>query len=185
MAIDNVYNITIIAFGSFDRQLLQLLASEVEKELNLPVDLKERHLDLSLFYNIDRRQYDANLLLQFVNEEYGNIPGKLVALFNVDLFIPILTFIYGQAYLNGKTAIASNYRLENKYYGLKPDKELEKSRLIKEIIHELGHTLGLVHCYNPTCVMRSSTYVEDIDQKNQSLCKKCNSKLKSSPQDED
>jgi len=185
MNAEEVNRITLISFGSFDRQLLQLLVSSVEKELSLPVDLIERRLDLSLFYNIDRRQYDANQLLQFINEEYGNIPGKIVALFNVDLFIPILTFIFGQAYLNGKTAIASNYRLENKYYGLKPNKELEKERLIKEIIHELGHTFGLIHCYNPTCVMRSSTYVEDIDQKGQSFCNKCKSELNSAPQDED
>ncbi len=177
MSIKDVNNITLISFGSFDKKLLKHIVSSIEKELEIPVSLQEKHLDLSLFYNIDRRQYDANQLLQFINGEYGHLPGKIVALFNVDLFIPILTFIYGQAYLNGKTAIASNYRLENKYYGLKPDKELETSRLIKEIIHELGHTLGLVHCYNPTCVMRSSTYVEDIDQKNQSFCKKCQAKL--------
>ena len=31
--------------------------------------------------------------------------------------------------------------------------------------------LGLIHCHVPTCVMRSSTYVEDIDQKSvSSLC---------------
>ena len=46
-------------------------------------------------------------------------------------------------------------------------------RFRKEAIHELGHMFGLIHCSDPVCVMRSSTYVEDIDQKSQALCPKC------------
>jgi archaemetzincin len=50
-------------------------------------------------------------------------------------------------------------------------------RFQKEVIHELGHTFGLIHCHQPTCVMRSGTYVEDIDQKEQHLCAKCRGEL--------
>ena len=75
--------------------------------------------------------------------------------------------------LNQQTAIASVYRLRNELYGLKQDEDLLLDRTIREVIHELGHTFGLIHCNNSACVMRSSTYVEDIDQKSHRMCIKC------------
>ena len=86
---------------------------------------------------------------------------------------PILTFIFGQAFLDGRCGIASVYRLRNERYGIEADEQVFTDRLRKEVIHELGHTFGLIHCQNPVCVMRSSTYVEDIDQKSWSFCSKC------------
>jgi archaemetzincin len=110
-----------------------------------------------------------------VETRFASDNEKIIALFNVDLFIPILTFIYGQAFLNGRCGIVSGYRLRNEKYGLTADDKVFSERLIKEIIHELGHTFGLKHCLNPVCVMRSSTYVEDIDQKGGAFCSACKS----------
>jgi archaemetzincin len=93
------------------------------------------------------------------------------------LFIPILTYIFGQAIFNGKTGIASLYRLRNEQYGIQKDDTILFKRFRKVIIHELGHTFGLVHCYVPNCVMRSSTYVENIDQKRHNLCVRCKSEI--------
>ena len=98
-------------------------------------------------------------------------------LFNVDLFIPILTYIFGQAYLNGRAGIVSIFRLGNERYGIKPDEAILLERFKKEIIHELGHTFGLIHCFDPICVMRSGTYVEDIDLKSRHLCIRCREHL--------
>ena len=95
----------------------------------------------------------------------------------MDLYIPILTYIFGQAFLNGRTGIASLYRFSNEYYGMSQDDKFILERFKKEVIHELGHTFGLIHCHNPTCVMRSSTYVEDIDQKSVNLCLRCRNEL--------
>ena len=170
--------ITLVSYGTFDRKLIRTIADVIRSDIGMEVRIAEKRLDLSPYYNIERRQYDGNRLLKLVDEQFSTTEGKVVALFNVDLFIPILTFIFGQAYLNGKTAIASNFRLENEHYGLKPDKELCKERLIKEVVHELGHTLGLIHCHTPDCVMRSSTYVEDIDQKKHTFCHKHQEKLR-------
>ncbi|MBK9390421.1 MAG: hypothetical protein IPN68_09600 [Bacteroidetes bacterium] len=93
------------------------------------------------------------------------------------MFIPILTFIFGQAYLKGRAGIASYYRLSNERYGMSGGSKEVVERFQKEVIHELGHTFGLVHCHVPTCVMRSSTYVEDIDQKGISVCSQCRTLL--------
>jgi len=124
-----------------------------------------------------RRQYNGNLLLKELDTQYASEFIKTFGLFYVDLFIPILTHLFGQAFLGGRTAIASIYRLSNERYGLKEINNYLITRLTKEVIHELGHTFGLIHCHVPTCVMGSSTYVEDIDQKSSNLCNKCRAEL--------
>jgi len=124
-------------------------------------------------YDPTRRQYDGSSLLKEIDKQFGAEDTKTIGLFSVDLFIPILTFIFGQAYLTGRSGIASYYRLSNERYGIKGGEKILIERFQKEVIHELGHTFGLIHCHVPTCVMRSSTYVEDIDQKNAHLCLNC------------
>lgn len=153
------------------------MVEDVSHEFFLPVLIKEGHLDLSDFYNPARNQYDANKLLKEIDTNFSCDKSKTLGIFNVDLFIPILTYIFGQAFLNGRTGIASMYRLSNERYGMIKDDDLLVSRFKKEIIHELGHCFGLIHCQNPTCVMRSSTYVEDVDQKNRHLCSRCRAQL--------
>ncbi len=163
----------MLSCGPFDKEFLGKIAQATGTEFNRQVIADECYLDLEPFYNPGRRQYDANRLLHSLAECTGREYDKLIGLFKVDLFIPILTFIFGQAMLNHQAAITSVYRLRNELYGLKQDEELLLARTIKEVIHELGHTFGLIHCNTSTCVMRSSTYVEDIDQKSSSLCLKC------------
>ena len=169
----NLQYITLISFGYFDADFLRSIAEAVTKEFLLKVSVKEGHLDMSEYYDPTRRQYNGVKLVHEVESAFSSDSSKTIGLFSVDLFIPILTYIFGQAFLNGKTGIASNYRLSNERYGIKTDEKLILERFIKEVIHELGHTFGLIHCHIPMCVMRSSTYVEDIDQKSTHLCINC------------
>jgi len=170
-------NITLISFGHFDKELLMRIASAVGQEYNLPVAIIIGHMDISEFYEPGRRQYDANRLLKKVEEIAPAESVKTLGLFSVDLFIPILTYIFGQAYLNGHVGIASTYRLKNELYGMKQSDDLLQDRFRKVCIHELGHTFGLIHCHSPNCVMKSSTYVEDIDLKHHNLCHSCRKQL--------
>jgi archaemetzincin len=172
-------NITLISFGIFENGFLKKIAGNVKREFPFSVNIKEGRLDLSEFYDPVRRQYDGSQILKKVDSLFSSDSVKTLGLFNVDLFIPILTYIFGQAVLNGRTGIASLYRLSNERYGIEPDDKVILERFQKEIIHELGHTFGLKHCYVPTCVMRSSTYVEDIDQKSPNLCPACRNEIES------
>jgi len=165
--------ITLIPFGYFDAGLLERILGDVEGEFSVPVRIRDGFLDLTEFYHTARNQYDGNRLLTAINHSFGSESEKTLGLFDVDLFIPILTFIFGQAFLNGRSGIVSIYRLKNEKYGMKPDAPLFLNRLRKEVIHELGHTFGLIHCLHPACVMRSATYVEDIDQKDHRFCMRC------------
>jgi len=170
-------NITLISFGYFDKDILEKTYEAVKQEYNCTVSLREGHLDLSEYYDNTRRQYNGTLLLKQVDSMPFPDSLKTLGLFNVDLFISILTFIFGQAFLGGRTGIASLYRLSNERYGMKENNQFLVDRFNKEVIHELGHTFGLIHCHHSTCVMRSSTYVEDIDQKEQHLCLNCRAQL--------
>jgi archaemetzincin len=174
----NQQQITLISFGYFRKDILEVIAEAVKHQFLLSVIFREGHLDLSEFYDPARRQYNGNRLLKQVDAEFASDASKTLGLFSVDLFIPILTYIFGQAALNGRTGIASLYRLSNERYGIEPDDKLLLERFTKEVIHELGHTFGLMHCIIPSCVMRSSTYVEDIDQKEQHLCLRCREEYK-------
>ncbi len=179
----NLENITLISFGYFEKELLERIVNDVEREFSFPVKTLDGHLDLSEFYDRARRQYDGNRLLIEIDYLLGSDKVKTLGLFNVDLYIPILTYIFGQAFLNGRTGIASIYRLSNERYGIKADEKVFVDRIRKEVIHELGHTFGLIHCRNSTCVMRSSTYVEDIDQKGATLCNQCRMNLETKRED--
>jgi len=166
-------NIILLSFAHFGNEFLDKISGAIQNEFKSPVIIREIHLDLSEYYDASRRQYNGDKLLREIDSMDISGTSKNIGLFNVDLFIPILTYIFGQAQLGGRTAIASQYRLGNERYGIISDDDILLSRFKKEVIHELGHLFGLIHCHTPTCVMRSSTYVEDIDQKEMHLCAQC------------
>jgi len=173
----NQQYITLLSLSFFENKFLEDIGEVVKHEFFFPVSIKETRLDLSEFYDAARRQYNGNKLLKEIDAFDSPGSVKIMGLFSIDLFIPILTYIFGQAYLGGRSGIASVYRLSNERYGMKSDPKLLLERFKKEVIHELGHTFGLLHCHGTTCVMRSSTYVEDIDQKNHSFCADCRAKM--------
>jgi len=170
-------SILLISHGNFEMDFVEKIAREIARVFAFPVHIEISHVDLNEFYDPIRRQYNANSILNTIDKRSTELHLKNIGLFKVDLFIPILTYIFGQAALKGSAGIASLYRLKNEHYGIKKDENLLFERFTKVIIHELGHMFGLIHCQNPICVMRSSTYVEDMDQKNQNFCSQCRSDM--------
>ena len=141
----------------------------------VPADINTVRLKLKLknFYSHQRKQYHSTQILAELLENQPADTDKIVGLTDVDIYIPILTFLFGEAQLCGKGALVSTYRLHNSFYGLPKDDSLFYERTLKEVIHELGHTLGLVHCANFECIMHSSTAIEDTDLKKAMYCLDC------------
>ena len=169
--------ITLVSRGQFENKFLNQLANDVGIVFRIPVSIAPFYHDIAACFDPARKQYDANLLLKMVHDEHAETSLKTIGLFKVDLFIPILTYIFGQAQYKGEAGVASIYRLKNEQYGLPEDNSLLFERFRKVVIHELGHSFGLIHCHVPICVMRPGAYVEDIDQKKHLFCNKCTSEL--------
>ncbi len=154
------------------------LVARVTAEFGVPARRVARALDLDRVFDAARRQHNATALLQQVIAFAGGTSEKVIAVVDVDLFIPVLTFVFGQAQLDGVAGVISTHRLANEFYGIPHDAALFHERIEKEIVHELGHEFGLYHCRQFECVMRSSTYVEEIDLKRVSLCPDCAARVR-------
>jgi len=149
------------------------VTKEVHEIYHVPVQTSRFHLEANTGYDVSRRQYNSTVLLSQLLSLENTPPRKLILLVDVDLFIPVLTFVFGEAQFDGIAAIVSMYRLSNTFYGVEEHRSLLIERIVKEIVHELGHTFGLYHCHQFECVMRSSTYVEEIDLKKEKMCEEC------------
>jgi archaemetzincin len=169
--------IDIVPIGEVDETLLSFLRQSIFQTLKIEPRIRNCRFDPSLVYDPIRNQYNSSgLLLQLISDPPPET-FKILGVTELDLFIPIFTFLFGEAQLNGIGALVSTYRLHNQFYGIPENKELLKNRLLKEAIHELGHTFGLIHCFTLKCVMKSSTYVEEIDQKSIDFCRLCEEKI--------
>lgn len=124
-----------------------------------------------------RHQYDATTILRAALETCPPDATRLLAVTEQDICIPMLTFVFGQAQVNGTVALLSLARLRQEYHGLTPCPELFQARVRKETLHELGHTFGLFHCHDADCAMALSINIAGIDAKQDSLCSDCTAQL--------
>jgi len=167
--------LNLVCFHLEECLLIPHITEILSNYLSIEVNRSEVNPDLHKYFSPERSQYDAaGIISRF---ESHNQNGKSILLTGIDLYIPIFTFVFGLAKLNGRTGIVSAHRLRSEYYGLTPDDELLKVRLVKEIIHELGHLLNLRHCPNYQCVMASSNTADDLDVKGDRFCSSCRVKL--------
>ncbi len=165
--------VLILPFVFKRSQDLDEVAKKIQTNLSMTPNLSQMHFNHHYAFDNIRDQYHSTRLLKGLEKQLDHLDKKILGITHLDLFIPILTYVFGEAHLEGPAAVVSDYRLNPQFYGLPPNPDLIKERLIKECIHELGHTLGLRHCPNPQCVMRTSTYVEEIDLKSDTLCSRC------------
>jgi archaemetzincin len=157
--------------------LLQKLVTELSKRFSLRIHVIDLKLNIDDFFSTDRKQYFSTQIIAEAMKLTDKFDGKIVLLTDVDLFVPALTFIFGEAQLNGKHSILSVCRLHEEFYSGISNENLLLERTIKETLHELGHCFGLRHCIDWDCVMHSSPGIEEVDIKGNTFCRKCISNI--------
>jgi archaemetzincin len=170
--------VRLLAVGEVEAELLRELAAAIPLALPVQCSLAGETLNPHPAFHGERRQYHSSELLQLMQPLAGGC-WRMLGVTAVDLYIPILTFVFGEAQLGGPCAIVSWYRLRQESYGLPRDDKSLRERLLKEAVHELGHTLELTHCHDYRCVMAASHAVEGIDLKTEKLCVDCRRRLNS------
>jgi archaemetzincin len=147
--------------------------------LDKKYNFSQSYLNLEFAYNPERKQYHFSVIIEKLQVMCPEACERILGRVDVDLYVPYLNFVFGEADAVRKTAIISTKRLrpEPEYYGLPEDEELLWERALKESVHELGHTCGLIHCPDKKCVTRFSNSSKDTDIKSPTFCRSCREKL--------
>jgi archaemetzincin len=152
--------------------VLEHLAASLARVFRTACRIRPEIFDPSFALDAAREQYYSTAILQRL-ERSTDPDARVLGVTAHDLYVPVLTFVFGEAQLDGNCAVVSTARLSEEFYGMPRQESLMRERLVKEAAHELGHTFGLRHCTDWRCVMSSSHGVERLDVKTAEFCSSC------------
>ena len=164
--------ILISPVGDLSAELIEATAGEIKRVFGFSTETESVLQDLAFALDQNRNQYHSTLILDQLAAKSPGRAIRVIAIAQVDLFIPILTHVYGEAQLGGTACIVSTYRLNEGRSGMNISQKFI-ARIVKEAIHELGHTFKLRHCPELTCIMHYCRNEEDVDRKSDQLCRYC------------
>lgn len=170
-------NIGLVPVGRIHEPALEMLKLRLpEKFSGASCPIVDFSVDPREFLNSGSGQYHSTRILAALERQGQNTDqDRLLGVTDLDLYVPNMNFIFGEARMPGKVAIISTHRLKGVTdYG---GEELFLGRTMKEAMHELGHTLGLKHCERSDCVMHFSNSLKDTDRKSEDYCGSCSKKL--------
>jgi archaemetzincin len=166
----------LVQIGADSDYSLDLLKESIQ--LRFPLFRVEKTApltDVSEAYYSQRNQYYSTRLLIYLEKRIQRLRnGRLLGVTSVDLFVPGMNFVFGEARLPGRVGIISTHRLKAESPN---EDDLFQERVTKEAVHEIGHMLGLTHCSDSVCVMHFSQHIQDTDRKHAEFCKSCHSRL--------
>jgi archaemetzincin len=159
-------HLDLIPFGSLDTLAVSIIGANIQAVLGLFTDIQPERAKPDFAFMPVRNQYDASRILKSLATETDGAPFKL-GLIQSDLSIPILTYVFGESQLGGKAAVVSLHRLFD------IDRQVVYQRAAKIAVHEVGHLLGLEHCWEAGCLMRFSKQLDQLDRLPLRFCSSC------------
>jgi archaemetzincin len=168
------HRIGILPMGDIPSLIPQVMAAHIESYLRLPADIFPPEGLPEIAFDQRRLQYDAGKTVTELERRTG--PGgcsKMVAVLSCDLFVPIFSFVLGEARQGGAWALVSLYRLGKNEDGSLPPESSVYKRTAKVALHEIGHLFDLVHCDDERCLMHFSGGLADLDRTEMQFCRYC------------
>jgi archaemetzincin len=169
---EDLQTIIISPIDNIDAGIHTSIGREIHRIFGFHTEMKPLLKDVSFAFDPGRGQYYSTVILEKLASMLPAQNVKVIAIANVDLFIPILTHVYGEAQLAGRACIVSTFRLKEGLSPMNIPENYEK-RLVKEALHELGHTFNLRHCQDKSCIMHYCRNIRDVDRKSDQPCRYC------------
>jgi len=165
--------IGVVPFGEVDGIVLKAIAAHILGYLQMDTEIAAP-MEYPLYaYDRQRLQYDAGTILKDFESVSFNDYAKVIGILDADLFVPILTYVFGEARQGGTCALVSLYRLKRNPDGAEAALPVFFERAAKVALHELGHLFNLIHCENESCLMHFSGGLPDLDKAPPYFCRYC------------
>jgi archaemetzincin len=161
----------LIPLGRVNKTAVSIVAANLQAIMGLNTDIPPALAEPDYAYLPGRNQFDAAKIIKTLCAMTDGAPLKL-GLIESDLCSPILSFVYGESQLGGKVALVSLHRLFAK------NPEVTYQRIAKISLHEVGHLLGIRHCWKTTCLMKHSSGLESLDSLSIYFCSACEYEIK-------
>jgi archaemetzincin len=128
----------------------------------------------NLFDN-SRNQYLSDKLLSWLQQTLKpSTDTKVLAVCDFDAYFGKFNYCFGEAIIGGNVSAIYLKRLLPTNSNNNGDPQiLFQNRIVKEAIHEIGHTFGLRHCTRDLCIMFKSKTIADTDKKCKGFCGPC------------
>jgi len=171
----------IVPVGNPPQKLLETIETELQDVLSIKCRIMSKLKIPDEAFNRWRKQYNAEVVMEKLSKASEvkfidkNIPTLLIT--DADLYYGGLNFVFGLEDATKSSAIVSIARLRPEFYDQRHNPIVLRERVVKEVIHEIGHYLGLGHCKRPFCVMSFSPSVKDVDTKKKYFCNDCKIRL--------
>ena len=180
--------IELIRIGDVEQSILRRLKDNLDKsfkslDMSIKINRDEIQLEKAEF-NSERSQYNADKILKrIIKLTKAHKSFRILGVIDKDLYSEPLNFVFGIAIKPTKqisgvpiVSLISITRLREQFYNKPENNELFELRVLKEAVHELGHTFSLEHC-NKFCIMRFSNSLKDTDKKPVQFCESCVKKV--------
>ncbi|MFB6142275.1 MAG: archaemetzincin family Zn-dependent metalloprotease [Halorientalis sp.] len=171
--------VDIVPIGDVPAQVKREASAALRSVYDCEVRIADQQSIPEGAFDRSRNQYRAEQFIELVSS--AGTGDKNIGITAQDLYYRRRNYVFGLAYLNGTGSVISTHRLQTSSDGglsTKSDGEVFSDRVRKEVVHEVGHTLGLEHCDNSKCVMSFSPTVREVDVKEEHLCGTCSRELR-------
>jgi archaemetzincin len=170
--------IGVVPVGDVPELASKVIAAHIIGYLKLAAEVLAPAQPPAAAFDASQGRYNAARILNcFESGPYDNY-DKVIAVFNVDLFIPTFAYVFGEAKQGGKHALVSLFRLAREKEGRNPPSAVLYERAAKVALHELGHLYNLTHCEEKNCLMHYSGGLADLDDIPFYFCRYCNTYFK-------